>query len=195
MGSYKGAGSEAGTFPWLLLVAGAFLSFRSRRDVWFVVVTAVAIIAASRSTTAVADCFVLTKRRVLCVVGAIVITLALVARIRHISGSGLESALAEKFPVAAAAVVEERGYMGPLYNHYNWGGYLIWRLRNLPVSMDGRSNIHGDTRIERSIETWTGRNGWASDPELTAARLVIAGTNDALASLLRLDARFELVYE
>jgi hypothetical protein len=61
--------------------------------------------------------------------------------------------------------------------------------------MDGRSNIHGDDRIGRSIATWFGARSWASDPELAAAKLVIAPINVALTSLLRLDSRFELVYE
>jgi hypothetical protein len=91
--------------------------------------------------------------------------------------------------------VEERGYEGPLYNAFNWGGYLIWRLPTLPVAMDGRTNLHGDERIERSLATWLGRKDWASDPELMAARLVIADIDNPLTSLLQFDPRFELVYK
>jgi hypothetical protein len=36
---------------------------------------------------------------------------------------------------------------------------------------------------------------WAFDPELAAVHLAIANVNWALASLLRLASRFELVYE
>ncbi len=182
-------------FPLLLLTTGAFLSFHARRDAWFVVVTAVSIIATSRSTNVVVDRFALTKLRTFLVVGAVIIVLVVVGWMRNLSEHSLESALAESYPSAAAAVVEERGYPGPLYNHYNWGGYLIWRLPNVSVAMDGRSNLHGDERIERSLATWRGESGWASDPELTAARLVVADVKGALASLLRLDSRFELVYE
>jgi hypothetical protein len=178
-----------------LLTAGAFLSFRARRDIWFVVIAAAALIATFRSPKAVADRFALTKRRVFLVTAGVVAVLVIVGRVRNISERHLESALAEKYPVAAAAVVEERAYPGPLYNHFNWGGYLIWRLPNLPVAMDGRSNLHGEERIKRSLETWAGRGTWVSDPELDAARLVIAQAEYPLASLLRLDPRFELVYE
>jgi hypothetical protein len=107
----------------------------------------------------------------------------------------LQAVLAERYPVAAAAVIEERGYTGPLYNHFNWGGYLIWRLPHLPVAMDGRTNVHGDARMEQSLHTWTGKRGWTNDPELTAGRLILAGADWPLASLLRLDSRFTLVYE
>jgi hypothetical protein len=61
--------------------------------------------------------------------------------------------------------------------------------------MDGRTNLYGDERIKRSLETWNGAREWAKDPELAAARLVIADAGAPLSSLLRLDQRFELVYE
>jgi hypothetical protein len=186
---------EVRPFPLLLLAAGAFLSFRARRDVWFVVIAAVALIATCRPTKAVAHRFALTKWRVLLVAAGVVAVLVVVGRVRNISENHLESALVEKYPVAAAAVVEERGYLGPLFNHFNWGGYLIWRLPNLPVAMDGRTNLHGEGRIERALATWAGKRTWASDPELAAARLVIAHVDITLAALLRHDARFELVYE
>jgi hypothetical protein len=61
--------------------------------------------------------------------------------------------------------------------------------------MDGRMNLHGDLRMERSAKTWSGLKGWESDPELMKARLVIGGANLALTSLMRTDSRFKLVYE
>ena len=55
-----------------------------------------------------------------------------------------------------AAFVAERGYSGPLFNDFNWGGYLIWALPQLPVAIDGRTNLHGDERIQRFGSTWAG---------------------------------------
>jgi hypothetical protein len=171
------------------------LSFRARRDVWFVVVAALAILASGRATAVSSERFPLTKRRTLLVAVAVVAVLVVVGRIRHITPERLEAAVATHYPVAATAVMAQRGYQGPLYNHFNWGGYLIWRLPHLPVAMDGRTNLHGDERIERSLQTWSGQRGWDTDPELTTAHLVMTGVTWPLASLLRLDGRFELVYE
>ena len=114
---------------------------------------------------------------------------------RQISEQQLESVVEQRFPVAAVKFINEKNYSGPLYNHFNWGGYLIWALPRLLVSMDGRMNLHGDQRIERSVNTWSGLRGWESDPELMKARLVIGGVNDALTNLMRMDSRFKLVYE
>jgi hypothetical protein len=72
---------------------------------------------------------------------------------------------------------------------------LIWRLPRLPVALDGRTNIFGDERTERSLATWSGQRDWQSDPELEASGVVIADPNTPLASLLHFDPRFKLVYE
>jgi hypothetical protein len=186
---------EVKPFPILLFIAGAFVSFRSSRDVWFVVTAAIAIIASSRPALEVKDHSALTKAQALVIATTIGILTIFVAQARNISEGALQNAVAGKYPVTAVNVVNERGYSGPLYNHFDWGGYLIWRLPRLPVSMDGRTNIYGDERVSHSIETWNGARHWANDPELAAARLVIADASIPLCSLLRLDQRFELVYE
>ncbi len=183
------------SFPLLSLVAGAFLSFRARRDLWFIVIVAVPAIANLLSTSCPTHRFPLTKLRVALVAGAVIIAVIVIGWKRNITEAHLESVVAEQYPVAAAAVVEDRGYQGPLYNSFGWGGYLIWRLRAMPVSIDNRGNVHGDERVRRSAETSSGLNNWDSDPELLSARLVIASVRTALASLLRVDSRFELVYE
>jgi hypothetical protein len=181
---------------WILLVlVGALVSFRSARDAWFVVTIAVVVICSSRSAALVNKRYVLSKAETLVVTAAVGILLLLAARVAHVSEGDFQIAVARTYPVEAANVVEERGYPGPLYNHYNWGGYLIWRLPRLPVSIDGRTNVHDVDRVTHSLAVWNGKPNWASDPELSAARLVIAQKDLPLTQLLRLDPRFELTYE
>ncbi len=43
-----------------------------------------------------------------------------------------------------------QGFAGPVYNHLNWGGYLIWRWPHLPVAIDGRTNLHGEELLQRN---------------------------------------------
>ena len=82
---------------------------------------------------------------------------------QHIDDAHLHVQLAEGLPVRAVEVVKERGWSGPLYNDFEWGGYLIWKLR-IPVVIDGRAALYGDERINRSIATWGGQPDWASIP-------------------------------
>lgn len=45
----------------------------------------------------------------------------------------------ERFPVKAADFILANGLKGNMYNHFNWGGYLIWRLApERKVFVDGR---------------------------------------------------------
>ncbi len=187
---------NAGLFPPLVLVAGAFLSFRTRRDLWFIVVIALPIIAEIFvSSVTSSERFAMTKFRIALITGTLIVGAITIGWKRDISEAHLESVVAEQYPAAAIAVVEERGYPGPLYNDFDWGGYLIWRLRAIPVAMDNRTNVHGEDRIRRSVEAWAGLNHWDTDAELRSARLIIASQRKALASLLRLDSRYALVYE
>ncbi|HVS37193.1 MAG TPA: hypothetical protein VMS17_16645, partial [Gemmataceae bacterium] len=62
-------------------------------------------------------------------------------------------------------------------------------------SIDGRTNLHGEERLQRNDGTWNGRPGWRDDPELASAKLVIGAPSYPLVELLRCDQRFQLVYE
>lgn len=185
---------EVSPFWGLLLLTGAFLSFRSSRDVWFVTIVATAILAHSRPIIERSR-DQLTNGQVLLAVLATAALLGVTIRAYHISNTQLQKGIAEDFPVAAASFIEDHRLPGPLYNHFDWGGYLIWRLPNWPVSIDGRTNLHNTGRVLQTLKTWKGQGDWASDPELSAAGVVLAERDFALTQLLRLDPRFELVYE
>ena len=86
-------------------------------------------------------------------------------RAMHVNNAQLETQLAKNLPVHAVEAVRAKGYAGPLFNDFNWGGYLIWALR-MPVSIDGRQNLYGDQRIDRSVATWSAQPDWASDAQL-----------------------------
>ena len=129
----------------------------------------------------------------LSVIGAALIVLV-GFRVFQVNNAKLRSKLAETLPVQAVEAIQAHGYTGPLYDDYNWGGYLIWALR-MPVSIDGRAAFYGDEKIDRSIATWGGQPDWASDQELMSSGLIIGPAKQPLTQLLRRDPRFQLVYE
>jgi hypothetical protein len=160
-----------------------------------VVITATALIGEHGLWSALGESFTVTKARAIFVAVAVVVALGVMSRYREIDGPHLQQVVESRFPVNAVAFVKQNRFPGPLYNNFDWGGYLIWSLPELPVSMDGRTNVHGDPRTIRSLSTWAGNPGWDSDPELVNARLVIAEIRRPLTTNLRRDARFRLVYE
>ena len=184
------------SFELMLLIAAAYLSFHSRRDSWFMVLTALTIL------TKVGDgvrcrlpvCSTMRPLDILTVGVGVAALLFVLGWACHVSKLGLQQSEAVDYPARAASFIEAKGYGGPLYNDLRWGGYLIWRLPGLPVSLDGRGNLHGEQRLLRAHSSWAGWPGWALDPELKAARLVIGPADTPLMSLLRADQRFKLVY-
>ncbi len=182
-------------FDVLLLTVAAVLAFRARRDIWFVVIAASSLLAtAVAGATAPSARFRLTAGRLGAVAAAVLGLIVLVVWIRGLNEARMQAAVAEVFPVRAAAEVRARGYRGPLFNDFNWGGYLIWALPDHPVCLDGRTNLHGDERIQRIGAVWVGVEHWQDDPDLQAANLVLADNANALTRMLLQDARFERVY-
>jgi hypothetical protein len=179
-------------FESALLIFAAVLSFRSQRDIW-VMATVSAAILASRI---VIDRPAIRSPKLATTLALIAAAIAVPVgfRMLRVNNARLETKLAESLPVHAVEAVRAMGYAGPLYDDYNWGGYLIWALR-MPVSMDGRASFYGDRKIARSVMTWNAEPDWASDPALASAGLVIGPAKAALTQLLRKDPRFQLVYE
>jgi len=180
---------------WLLLLVGSsFISFRGLRDVWFVVIIATTIIARSRSGNE-SSVRKITKSQIGIVAVASLAVLMLIASSLKITNSVLQETIAKTYPAEAARVVEQERLEGPLFNHSNWGGYLIWRLPQLPVSIDGRSNIHDADDLRRNFEVWKGRPKWSQDEHLMASKIVIGEKDFALTQLLREDPHWRIAYE
>jgi hypothetical protein len=182
------------SFPFFLLFLGCFLGFRARRDVWVTLLAAAYIISEYVIVSSPAETFQLTRRQILAVLAGIAIGIGMIGRYRQLSEASLRTLVEQRFPVKAVEFVTKNKYGGPLFNSFDWGGYLIWSLPQIPVSIDGRGNIHG-SRVESSLQTWRGYSGWDSDRELIDSRIVIAERRWPLTSLLRKDSRVQLVYE
>jgi len=181
--------------PTLLLLTGLVFSMRMQRDIWFGAVLSGYALCRSDSPL-LPDAFdkLRSPRRL---AQAIVCGFALMAGLRagfQTSSPGADEAKKD-YPVEAVEFVRANPLPGPMYNDFTWGGYLIWNLREYPVSMDGRTNLHGEVRLQRSFDTWGGLAGWDTDPELLEAGFVLAAKGMPLSDLLRTDARFRIAYE
>jgi hypothetical protein len=191
---------------WLLLIAvSSFMAFRMVREIWFVSVVSACVIADgwlcsgapvqfSAKARATSRTFPSARRHVLVALWVIALLIAACQRY-GLSNLLLEVQVAGSFPEGASRYIEQHHLTGPLLNDLSWGGFLIWRLPELPVSMDGRTNVHGQDRILEFSALWKGKPGWSTDPELARANLVLTPKDAAIASLLRNDSRFSVAYE
>jgi hypothetical protein len=184
-------------FETALLIIATFLSFRSLRDMWIVAISAAAILAAEISITRKASnqstAPPLTFGTPLSIALAICAVM-LSFHFMRITNPELRTRLADQMPVDAIDAIKRGNYPGPVFNTFDLGGLLIWRLRQ-PVSIDGRASLYGDQRIDRSINTWGAGQDWHNDPALASARVILAPRDQSLTTVLRADPRYQSVYE
>ncbi len=181
---------RSGLMLTLLLVA-CYSGFRTARDVWFLAIVAALLVAfhCERESE--------TRSRLLLAGGAIA-GLFLAFAVLQSAGlreDSLRRAVAAQFPEDAVRFIESRQLAGPLYNSYDWGGYLIWRLPSLPVAVDGRANLHGDSRLSRFASTFSGSPQWSSDPDLLHARTILLERASPLSTVLAASPRYRVVYQ
>ncbi|MCP4539559.1 MAG: hypothetical protein GY832_20685 [Chloroflexi bacterium] len=56
-------------------------------------------------------------------------------------------------PQDAVAWIQEHRPAGPMFNSYNWGGYLIWHLwPDYLVFVDGRTDLYGDELLNQYLQ-------------------------------------------
>ena len=100
----------------------------------------------------------------------------------------LEASEARNFPTAAASFLAAQNVPVPLLNHYDWGGYFIWRLYpKYLVWVDGRTDLYGDNFMEQFLQLYWAKEGWKQQLDNAGIMSVIVPPGAPLAcSLLRL---------
>ena len=176
----------------LLFATAVYLSFRSQREMWFVLLVGLAVLAYV-GPRAAAPRPAPSARLKWAAAG--VVALVVVGSVLLVNESKLEAKVAQSFPARAVECIGRRQCSGPMFNSFGWGGYLIFDLPQVPVSIDGRTMVHGQDRILRHADTLRGKGDWKTDPELARARLVVLPREATLATLLKSDHRFRLIYE
>lgn len=131
--------------------------------------------------------------------GAILVLVALVVLVR-ISTTVLDQPRAERdfFPVAAVEWMQRENQRGPIFNLYDWGGYLIWKMYPQErVFIDGRSDLYGltgDQVVSEYLATVNGGKNWRDALEKYRVRLVLIPGDTPLATLLSNEANWERVF-
>jgi hypothetical protein len=179
-------------FEMILLAVSIVISFRSQRDIWMLAIAGSAILSAGLAKHPEDDPVTLGFALPIAVSATVLYVLLAFVAI-GVNNRQLQVKLENDLPVRAVEVMKQQGWGGPIYNDYNWGGFLIWSL-NKPVSMYGRNTDFGVEKVIRSSETWDGYPGWDSDADLLKANLVIAQANSPLVQLLRFQPCLRMGY-
>jgi hypothetical protein len=100
------------------------------------------------------------------------------------------------FPTDAVEWVMKNKPQGNVFNAYNWGGYLIWRLYpEYSVFIDGRCDMYGAEFLSNYIDIRETKPGW--EEALTKEKIgwVLVEKNSNLANNLRQSSSWENAYE
>ncbi len=180
-------------FQLALMTIASVFAFRTTRDAWFLCITAIAIIA---DASAAPDRSVQRARlpEFGVVALASMILLLLVARNTDFNSRGLDALISQEFPVDAVNFLRRNPVAGPLYNGFDWGGFLIFYFPQYPVAIDGRGDLYGDTLAGKFYSTEVVNTPPSEDPYLNEAGLVILKNTVPLAKLLPTDQRFRVIY-
>jgi len=101
----------------------------------------------------------------------------------------------DSLPYQAVEFIKSNQPAGPMFNSYNWGGYLIFKLwPKYPVYIDGRTDLYDDTFIRRYIDVMVANDGWQQTLTEDGINLVVVEQNSTLAKFLRLDSEWAESY-
>jgi hypothetical protein len=69
----------------------------------------------------------------------------------------------QQVPLEAFDFIQEVRPEGTLFNSYNWGGYVVWKLYPGYLSfVDGRTDLFSDEILTGYIDAWLAKPGWRS---------------------------------
>jgi len=185
-------------FKLALLAAATVIAYRTMRDAWFICLPAAACIADTLAlpleNEGTATWFVETWLEKLGVTAAVVVLLSLISNGTDFTPRGLDRAISSQYPVNAVNYLRRNPVPGPLYNHLNWGGFLMWYMPQYPVAIDGRNDLYGDQLDQIFFNSQNAEKSYETDPYLSEAGVVLLSSDLPLAKVLTVDPRFQLVY-
>jgi hypothetical protein len=189
-----GRQSKLSLFKLLLLAAASAVAYRTMRDSWFICIAAAACLADSFWKGEPQDrefsWLELSGPAV-----ALAVCMALFARNTDFNQAGLDTAISSQFPVKAVNFLRQNPRPGPLYNTFDWGGFLTWYMPDFPVAIDGRTDLYGDELDERFFKTANGDESYSEDPYLNEAGIILLQKEAPLVIVLGVDQRFQKIYE
>ena len=107
-----------------------------------------------------------------------------------------QQAESRDFPVRAVAFLASHGIHGRIFNHYDWGGYLIWKLYpSVPVFIDGRADLYEKQLLDQFADTYQFRDDWRQTLQRWSVGTILVPMDSALATGLRRDPGWTVAYE
>ena len=123
------------------------------------------------------------------------VALGALGQVGHVSNARtIERALALNYPLGALEFLKPETAEGKLFNSYNWGGYLILRAPDLPVFIDGRTDLYRDFLGEYASAAF-GASEWRGVFSRHDIGIALIESGSPLAAVLNAAADWQLAYQ
>jgi len=180
-------------FLYALLICSAAVSFRLQRDTWLVVAVSVAVIAdtlrANEGKKSTAE-----SRMGNPEIPALAIVALAIVGLYRVPAQVCMSKVSENFPMRACDYIRQKHLPQPLFNTYQWGGFLTWYLPEYPVSIDGRTDLYGDEINIAYFKLVQAEIPLQSYAAFAQAKTMLLESNSALTQGLRMLPDFRVDY-
>jgi len=106
-----------------------------------------------------------------------------------------QSYLPTVFPTRAVELIQNNQYEGRLFNDYNLGGYLTWYTPDIPVYIDARADLYGDTFLLEWLDIVNNKEDWNTIVEKWDIGIVLIDSNRPLAQTLHTSSQWKTEYQ
>ncbi len=107
-----------------------------------------------------------------------------------------QEAEAANYPEGAVEWIFKNKPEGKMFNSYNWGGYLIWRLYpDYPVSIDGRADLYGEKMLTNYFDIYTAKSGWEEKLRQENIRYILVETDSRLKDAIEQSSNWKTAYK
>lgn len=97
----------------------------------------------------------------------------------------IEKLQQDSLPLDALDYLQDNPPSGPLLNNYNWGGLLIFSTPDVPVFVDGRTDLYGDSFLADYFKAELGASTWQETLATWDIQTAFLTDESALSNLLR----------
>jgi hypothetical protein len=109
--------------------------------------------------------------------------------------STLAQAEQDILPLGAVQWIEENHPAREMFNSYNWGGYLLWRLwPQYPVYADGRTDVYDDKFLREYLSVILAQDDWQAVLDRRNVGFIVIEAGGVLDTFLRRDAQWREAY-
>jgi len=185
-------------FQIALMIGCTILAFHALRNAWLATLAATAVLGEAISNTvgtADSDKRRARNRQVLIAAGlaAAILIVAAALEIPR-SHEELMAKVAQAYPVAACDYIREHQLPQPLFNSYDWGGFLTWYLPEYPVAIDSRPGLYEDDFVAQYFKAMNADMRYQAYPAMAQAETLLLQQNSLMGQALRTLPAFQVAY-